>query len=152
MGVYDTIASAKPQGNNRGVYLEAGNHNLEIHMLKHVTSWVGAKEFFVAELIMNEPDEASSHKKGQLCTWMCHLNGAFPDTAMGDVKSFLMSATGAEEEDIDETFVLECLGPVEGQEGTEGTLLQGRPIAVTVVEKTTKKGGTFSKHYFKAVE
>jgi hypothetical protein len=61
--------------------------------------------------------------------------------ALSDIKKFVTASTGATEEEVNEEF-MEAL--VDGA----GELAAGRLVQCVVEEHTTKKGGTFSKHFW----
>jgi hypothetical protein len=75
---------------------------------------------------------------------MTKLNGKYPDMALADIKAFVMAATNADEEDVDEATIEEAL------EG-DGTALAGMALRIVVDNVKTKANTDFSKHNFYAV-
>lgn len=143
MGIFGNIGkvgAARP----KGVFFTKGRYDVSVVSVRHVTSKVGSDQFFVVDFDVaesNNPDIPA----GTAATWMTKLNGKFPDMALADVKSFIMAATGADEDDVDEGTIEEALDG-------DGTALAGSALRIVVEPTKTKAGGDFSKHNFYSVE
>ena len=78
---------------------------------------------------------------GTPATWMTKLTGRYPEMALADIKAFLVAATGASEEAIDEDTITEALDG-------DGTALAGQKVKILVEDIKTRAGLSFSKHNF----
>ena len=139
MGVFGGIGSVKTS-EQKGVFLPAGDHELVIERCKIANSKVGNKTFFIVESTVTETS-SESIRPGARASWVVRLGGDYPEMALSDIKAFAVAASGADETEVDETFMNEM---VDGA----GDLISGRKVACTVEEVATKRGGVFSKHYW----
>ena len=141
MGIF---AGIKDQSsNNQSTYLSAGSYLLEIISIRLVESKKSSDEFFVVEARVVESSGEEATSEGEEVAWVLKMGGRYPESALKDVNSFLKSATGAKDGDIDEEFVEDIL------EG-DGEKLVGFPVRCDVINKVTKSGSNFSKHHWKA--
>jgi hypothetical protein len=142
MGIFSKIGkvgAARPKGQ----FFTKGRYDVSVVSVRHVESKVGSDQFFVVDFDIQEstnPDLPA----GTAATWMTKLNGKYPDMALADIKAFVMAATNADEEDVDEATIEEAL------EG-DGTALAGMALRIVVDNVKTKANTDFSKHNFYAV-
>ena len=138
MGVFSGISDAAVK-EQRGVYLSEGSYELITERCRINHSKVGKGTYFIAEFTVKNSNN-DNVPAGTRASWVVDML-KFPQLALADIKSFTVCATGAEEHEVDETF-METL--VDGA----GDLVAGRQVHCNVEEVTTKKGGIFSKHYW----
>ena len=130
------IASAKPS--EGGVYLLKGNYLLQIDVNK---AKLGRRnqELYIAEVDILESSNPE-RPAGSHASWVASSEH---ESAAGDVKSYLAAVAGVPADAVD-------AAGVDASTSAENPL-GGRLVRCEVVEKPTKKGGIFSKHYFHAV-
>ena len=138
MGIFGGITDVNVK-EQRGVYLKQGSYELVTERCRINESKVGNGTYFIAEFTVKESNSDSA-PAGTRASWVVDIT-KFPQLALADIKSFTVCATGAEEHEVDESF-MESL--VDGA----GDLVAGRQVHCNVEEVPTKKGGTFSKHYW----
>jgi len=139
MGIFGGISDVKVK-EQRGVYLKEGSYELVTERCRLNQSKMGNKMYFIAEFTVKNSN-VDTMPSGTRASWVVRLGGDFPEIALADIKSFAVCATGAEEHEVDESFMEEL---VDGA----GDLVAGRQVHCNVEEVTTKKGGIFSKHYW----
>lgn len=128
---------------NKSAYLTAGEYSADIVAVRLVNSKKSADDFFVVELTVTESRGENAQPVGTEAAWVCKMGGRFPESALRDINAFLRAATGAADSDIDAKFVEDVIKD-------DGLALVDMAIRVSVHEKPTKSGGTFSKHTFRA--
>lgn len=140
MGIFSNIG--KTQGTRqRGSFLTPGTYIVEVTACRHVTSQKDGSEYFTAELDVVESN-SPNHPVGSPATWMCKLNGKFPQSALADVKSFVVSAVGCADADVDEAMLEDHVL------GGDGSAMAGERLRIVVETRKTRGGTDFSKHYF----
>jgi len=139
MGIFGGIDEVRAS-ERKSVYLQPGAYDLTVERCKVTESSVSNKSFFVVETtIMSSSNDALP--QGTRASWVVRLGGDYPQMALSDIKKFAIAATGAPEEEVDETFMNALV------DGT-GELAAGSLVQCVVEEHTTKRGGTFSKHFW----
>jgi len=128
---------------NKSQYLTAGDYVASIVAVRLVNSKKSSDDFFVAELTVTESRGESAQPVGTEAAWVCKMGGRYPESALRDINSFFRAVTGAEDADIDAQFVEDAIKD-------DGAALVDMQVRVNVYEKPTTKGGTFSKHTFRA--
>ena len=139
MGIFGGIGGVKT-AEQKGIFLPAGDHELVIERCKIANSKVGNKTFFIVESTVLDTSSGVI-RPGARASWVVRLGGDYPEMALSDIKAFAVAASGAEENEVNETF-MDAM--VEGS----GELVSGRKVHCTVEEVATKRGGIFSKHYW----
>jgi hypothetical protein len=143
MGIFGGIDEVRAT-ERKSIYLQQGSYDLTVERCKLTESSVGNKTFFVVEatVMSSDNDEISP---GTRASWVVRLGGDYPNMALSDIKKFAIASTGADENEVDEEFMKELVA------GT-GDLVSGRLVQCVVEEHTTKRGGTFSKHFWSSTE
>ena len=139
MGIFSDIGSQK--SNTDTIYLTEGDYELSVHAVKLVESKRGKGTFFIVEFNVDANTGENSTPEGTPVSWVCKMGGEHPESALKDVKSFLMATTGAVSTDVDEAFTESALA-------NDGEILWERRVSCRVVAKPTLRGGTFSKHHW----
>lgn len=140
MGIFSSIG--KTQGTRqRGSFLTPGTYIVEVTACRHVCSQKDGSEYFTAELDVVESNNPN-HPVGSPATWMCKLNGKFPQSALADVKSFVVAAVGCVDSEVDEGMIEDHVL------GGDGSGMAGERLRVVVEQRKTRSGTDFSKHYF----
>ena len=139
MGIFSNLGktqAARPKGQ----FFTAGKYEATVVSARHVKSKVGSDEFFVVDFDL-EGSTNPEMPAGTPATWMTKLTGRYPEMALADIKAFLVAATGAGEEEIDEDTITEALDG-------DGTALAGQKVKILVEDIKTRAGLSFSKHNF----
>jgi len=139
MGIFGGIGEVK-SNEQRGIYLKEGSYDLVVERCRLTESKVGNKTFFIVESTVKSSNN-DAVTPGTRASWVVRLGGDFPQMSLADIKTFAVAATGADEHEVDETFMEALIAGA-------GDLVQGRQVHCNVEEVTTKKGGIFSKHYW----
>lgn len=140
MGVFSSIANTNST-RQRGSYLAPGTYIVEISACRHVQSQKDNSEYFTAEMDVIESNNPA-HPVGSPATWMCKLNGKYPQSALADVKAFVVAAVGCGESEVDEALITDHVL------GGDGSGLAGERLRIIVEQRKTRAGSDFSKHYF----
>jgi hypothetical protein len=140
MGIFNNIKNTAA-ARARGAFFVRGIYLCRVVTCRHVASKVGTDEFFVVDFDVIESNNPEL-EPGCSATWMAKLTGKFPALALADVKAFIMAATGAAEQDVGETEVMDA---IDG----DGSALSGQVVRVQVEDVVTKSGASFSKHSFR---
>lgn len=143
MGIFASISKTSAS-RERGKFLAPGQYVVEVVSCRHLKAKIGTDEFFVADFEILESTNGEN-PVGSMGTWMAKLTGKYVDMALADIKAFIIAATGAAEDIIDEEFIAnEVLGG-------DGSAMAGEKVRVVVEAKTTRAGTTFNKASFRAV-
>jgi len=137
MGFFTNIKDTQAS-NKRGTFLTEGEHTLSVARVKMVESKKNNATYFCVEANV-EDSTSDNHRAGQLITWLVKMGGEWPEYALADIKAFVMSASGAPEDEIDDTFMDAVLA-------NDGDLLGGKLVDCSVNVVETKRGGEFNKH------
>ena len=142
MGSFAGIGKEKSASDS--TYLAEGDYSVGVTCVRLVTSQKDGREFFVVEFdVVEATGDRTNVVAGDSASWLCALGGAYPETALRDVKTFISALTGAKDGDIDEKFVDDLIED-------DGEKVVGLGVRVRVVEKSTRSGKTFSKHHWRA--
>jgi len=128
---------------NKSQYLTAGEYVATVIAVRLVNSKKSSDDFFVVEMNVTESRGDNAQPVGTEAAWVCKMGGRYPESALRDINGFLRAVTGAADADIDAKFVEDVIKD-------DGLALVDMPVRVSVNEKPTKSGGTFSKHTFRA--
>ena len=135
------FAGIKEQtSNNESTFLDEGNYLLDLLSCRKVDSKKSNNTFFVVEGRVLTSSGKDATPVGEEVAWVLKMGGQYPESALNDINSFLTSATGADDSDVDEAFVEEIVED-------DGQKLVGLQVRVTVRNKITRKGNTYLKHY-----
>jgi hypothetical protein len=132
MGITGYGAIHEAKYSEGGTYILPGVYRFEVLACKHITTRK-KQDAFVVELKVLE----STHPQrlpGSSCSWMVTLD---KEPALGNIKQFIMAATGCEEGAVTEQVVLAIVG-------TENPL-KGTLMRCSAVEISTKAGRPFTK-------
>ena len=144
---------SKVRTNQGGLYYEPGNYRIKIDLIKFQMNRK-RKEQIIVETTCRKSDNAT-RPAGCQPSYVITLDPEYFDTAMGDVKRLLATLLGISDPD---SYV-----PDDGQDvdafwdgAVEDMISDAQPfkdteLDLTVVHRTTKSGGTFSVHTWKAV-
>jgi hypothetical protein len=99
-----------------------------------------SKENFIAELMVVESNNPA-HPVGSLMDWYVDMSW---DSSAADVAAFLVTATNDRQENITEEVV--------GVICSDANPLKGTRLRLIARNKTTEKGGTFTKCKFVAMD
>jgi hypothetical protein len=138
MSRWSKIVEVSPT-RNKGAYIVPGQHRLEIQRCRMTESQKNGKTFFVVEAKVTETD-SDEYSLGQLVTWLVNMD-SYPESALADIKGFVVAASGAEEAQVNAEFMEEVLAG-------EGDLLHASKVDVFAREVPTKAGGNFTKVYW----
>lgn len=133
----------KQTSNNDSNFLTEGVYQLSLLSCRQVDSKKSNNQFFVVEGTVTSAEGDNPTAVGEEVAWVLKMGGEYPESALKDINTFLKSATGADDSDIDEEFVLDIIED-------DGKQLVGLPVRVVVRNKITRKGNTYSKHFWKS--
>lgn len=144
MGIFSAIEST-PGTRQRGQFLTTGTYIVEVQSCRHVVSQKSNDEYFAAELDVLESSN-DNYPTGSPATWMCKLNGRYPQSALADVKSFVVACLGCPDSEVTEKLITEHVL------GGDGSALAGERVRIVVEQRKTRAGSDFSKHYFSSAK
>ena len=129
-----------------GLYFQPGNYKVEVNRVKMVKSATTGRDFFTVETTVLESDN-DDLRPGMSPSWMVELPGKYPDTALGNVKDFLLAGygyfakrTGDPEPDKS------AIGDEEADAAiSEENVLSGAVLKVSAFNKLTKQNKDFTR-------
>jgi len=132
MGMFDGIE--KVSSNQGGAWLLPGQHLFKILALKQPEN-LRSGACFIAELEVVETTQPD-YTKGQSVSWIRNVT-KHKEMALADIKSFLATVAGCEEEEIDSAGAEMAVGPQQP--------FAGQLIRCEAFNRPTKDGGTFTR-------
>jgi hypothetical protein len=129
-----------------GLYFQPGNYTVEIQRVKMVKSQTNGKDFFAVETRVIESDNEKLGPESKP-SWLVELPGQYPETAMGNVKDFLLAGyTYLAQQAGEDAPGVQDIGDEEADAVIgEDNLFAGAILQVTAFNKVTRKGNDFTR-------
>jgi hypothetical protein len=138
-GVFAMVAKAQASGSSRPFLPPGVSGWFRVDNVKADVSRKDNQAYFAVDLTMiadtNALQSPSPVQPGHECGWFASMKHV---SAPGNVKAFIMAATGASEEQVDENLSTYCASP---EQPLKGAIVQLRTVNVP-----TRAGNPFTKH------
>lgn len=129
-----------------GLYFQPGQYKVRVDRVKMVKSQTNGRDFFTVETTVLESDNEKL-PEGRKPSWLVELPGKFPETALGNVKNFLLAGYGYLAKQAGEPEpTIAAIGNDEADAATgEENILAGVVLDVNAFNKVTKAGSDFTR-------
>lgn len=139
---------SKVRTNQGGLYYEPGTYLVEVNLIKFQLNRKRKEQIIVETTCLGSNN--ALRPAGCQPSWVVTLDPEYFDTAMGDVKRFIATLLGIPDADSyvpdDGTDVDEFWEDAVEDAVSDSQPHKGVKLNLTVVQRATKKGGTFSVH------
>lgn len=120
--------------NNGGVYFTPGDYKVEVVKVFDIESRK-RDDLFIVECVVLEASGEGTKRPGSKPSWVVNLKH---DSALGNIKGFLIACLDCEPEEVGVNEVEEAVG--------EDNPMAGSILNLTVEQITTKAGHPFNVH------
>lgn len=136
--IFDDFEKVNPA--SRGMYWSPGLHKIRVLAIKQSDGMKGKAVIIEAECLESDAEDA---KIGS--TYAHVIKFTYPESALGEIKAFLMAAVGTDKkEEITKTVAEQCFSPEQPLSGVE--------LGLQTWHVATSKGGNFTKHRYLPLE